>query len=140
MLTSSPIHRKNANRGGGDADPDPEDSSTQPTEGTPKMVCGQRRGYSYYPAFLFDEPPSKLNIEHLCRKYLIAEIERSTSEKLFYERAINFMGFLTESVHSFAGENGFQFPGSQGSSQKPNEHDYSMVNIQGDVETSQNET
>ena len=82
-------------------------------------------------------PPSQLTIEHLRRKYLIAEIERSNAKKLYYNRAVRFMAFMTESVRNFAGANGFKLPGSCGeSTSQAHEHSYSMgLNEEEDEDT-----
>ena len=70
-------------------------------------VRKNRRGYTTYPAYLFDVPPTQLGIDNLRRQYLIAEIERSKKENLYYDNAISFIGFMKESVRSIAECNGF---------------------------------
>ena len=46
---------------------------------------------------------------------------------MYYNRAVRFMAFMTESVRSFAGANGFKLPGNPGDApSQNNEHGYSM--------------
>ena len=119
--------------GSGDGPP-PEAADVNEAGATEKKTVRSKRGYLHYPAYLFDVPPSNLNIEHLRRKFIIAEIERSSAEKMFYTRAVRFMSFMTESVRSFAASNGFQLPGSS-QKENGNDHVYSMqVNDSGDEE------
>ena len=131
--SSAPTQNTNAKKrkqnGSGDGKAPDADAEFVPEEdvnGTRQVRA--RRGYTTYPAFIFDTPPSQLTIEHLKRKYLIAEIERSDAEKLNYNRAVRFMAFMTESVRSFAGANGFKMPGSSSDTgtQASNDHGYSM--------------
>ena len=48
------------------------------------LTCGlkfeERRGYTTYPAFLFNTPSTQFTIEHLTRKYLNHEMERSDAD------------------------------------------------------------
>ena len=88
------------------------------------MVCNKRKSYTTYPAYLFDVPPNDLAIDNLRRQYLIAEIERSKKQNLFYDNAISFMGFAKETVRSIVESNGFSL--TRPSQQSQNEHCYSM--------------
>ena len=74
----------------------------------PDLNMRPKQGYTSYPAHLFDVPPSCLNVDHLRKKFLITEIAKSRASKLFFERGIVFMNFVTTAAHTLAEENGFQ--------------------------------
>ena len=127
--TQSINPKKRKQGGSGDGKTPEDDAELLPEEAVNESrQVRARKGYTTYPAFIFDTPPSQLTIEHLRRKYLIAEIERSDAEKLYYNRAVRFMSFMTESVRSFACSNGFQMPGNTGENgtQASTDHGYSM--------------
>ena len=85
-------------------------------------VCNKRNGYSTYPAYLYDVPPLQLNIESLRRQFLIAKIEAAKKQSNFYDNAINFMGFVKESVRTMAEVNGLKLSKANGEG----EHAYAM--------------
>ena len=124
--SAEPTENVNSKRNRGDGSRDPKDGGIDDVaaEGTGVKRVRVTRGYTTYPAFMFDVPPPQLTIEHLRRKYLIAEIERSNAEKIYYNRAVNFMSFATDSIRSFAAANGFQMPGS--AEKDVSDHRYSM--------------
>ena len=96
--------------------------SQKTTAAETSMVRNRRKGYSTYPAYLYDVPPLQLSIESLWRQFLIAKIEAAKKQSNFYDQAINFMGFTKEIVRSMAEVNGLKFS-------KPNEegeHAYAM--------------
>ena len=65
-------------------------------------MVGAKRGYTYYPAYLFDVPPKKLKIDHLRKKYLITEIARPNTQRHFYRNAMILMSHLKEFMKVFA--------------------------------------
>ena len=65
-------------------------------------MVGAKRGYTYYPAYLFDVPPKKLKIDHLRKKYLITEISHSNTQCRFYRNAMILMSNLKEFMKVFA--------------------------------------
>ena len=113
-------------RGQGDAE-----ASTWQQSSTPKATAVQhitvqkkRKGYTTYPAYLFDVPPLKLNIENLCMQFLIAKIKAAKKQSNFYDNAIAFMGFAKESLRTIAEVNGFQL--TRSSAEPQSEHCYAM--------------
>ena len=53
---------------------------------TQSIMVKSKRGYTTYPAYLFDVPPRKLRTDNLRKKLMIAEIKRSNSQRNFYDR------------------------------------------------------
>ena len=63
---------------------------------TQTITVGSKRGYSIYPAYIFDVPPKKLKTDTLRKKLMISEIKRSETQTEFYERGMVLMGHLKE--------------------------------------------
>ena len=86
--------------------PPPEESSDSDAAEEEKVACQAnatqtitvrtKRGYTTYPAYLFDITPRKLCSEILRKKLMIAEIHRSNSQRNFYDYGVVFMGFVKE--------------------------------------------
>ena len=41
---------------------------------TQHIMVGVQHGYSVYPGYLFDVPPKRIRIDHLCKQFMIHEI------------------------------------------------------------------
>ena len=94
----------------------------------PQLNMRQKEGYTSYPAHLFDVPPSCLNVDHLRKKFLITEIAKSRASKIFFERGIVFMNFLTDAAHNLAEENGYQLSKKKTNSNH-SDHEYCMSQV-----------
>ena len=112
--------------------PAPEDSSDEEeveiNEGeepgaTQHITVGICRGYSVYPANLFDKPPKRICIDHLRKQFMIHEIARARAERRFYRHGMTFMGYLKEFLRMFAAASNMQFPGGEPSNA---DHAYAM--------------
>ena len=90
----------------------------------PELNVRGQKGYSTYPAHLFDVPPACLNIDLLRRKYLISEISKSRAEEMFYNRWVSFLNFVTESVRTIAEENGWKINRKESNADDVDDHDY----------------
>ena len=100
--------------------PGAEGDSEEPTA-TQTITVGTKRGYSYYPTYLFDVQPKKLKIDHLRKKYLISEIARSNTQKRFYRNAMILMSHVKEFLRLFAASNLGDDPNST-----REDHDYTL--------------
>ena len=111
--------------GGGDDSSDEEPSRSRVTS---YRRVRTKRGYTTYPAYLFDIPPAKLNIENLRRQFLIAEIERSKAEKNYYQNACNFMNFVKTKGQTLLDKNGLNLGllANQGVKIEEGDHGYAM--------------
>ena len=58
------------------------------------ITVGAKRGYTFYPTYLFDVPPKTLKTDTLRKKLMISEIKRSETQTQFYERGMILMGHL----------------------------------------------
>ena len=68
---------------------------------TQGILVKNKRGYTTYPAYLFDIPPRRLRTDNLRKKLMIAEIRRSNSQRNFYDQGIVFMGFMKEFFRNY---------------------------------------
>ena len=78
-------------------DVDDEDSSDDEDDAavaTQNITVGSKRGYTYYPSYIFDVPPKKLKTDTLRKKLMISEIKRSETQTQFCERGMVLMGHL----------------------------------------------
>ena len=91
----------------------------------PDLNMRPKQGYTSYPAHLFDIPPACLNVEHLHKKFLLTEIEKSRAEKIYLERGISFIAFLTEAARTIAQDNGYRLTLKKDQNEK-NDHEYCM--------------
>ena len=110
--------------GAGDEETD-SDEPSRPGVTTYRKVRS-KRGYSSYPAYLFDIPPAKLSIENLRRQFLIAEIERSKAEKNYYSNACNFMNFVKTKAQTLIDKNGLQLNLAPKVKVEEGDHGYAM--------------
>ena len=119
-----------------DQDTDVNESQTDPEKAvaTQTITVGAKRGYSYYPAYLFDVPPKKLRMDHLRKKYLISEIARSNTQRCFYRNAMIFMSHFKEFMKSFATS---RVTGC--TNKKKNDHEYTIHDEDHDGDTAESE-
>ena len=97
-------------------------------------VCSQR-GYTTYPAYMFDIPPRKLKTDNLRMKLMIAEIKNSKAQEEFFKRGIKMMGVMKEFFRMYALTN--HFPGPIGENQQ-GEHTYAMAEQSGENTSTNN--
>ena len=79
---------------------DNEDEDQNATA-TQTITVGAKRGYTFYPTYLFDVPPKTLKTDTLRKKLMISEIKRSETQTQFYERGMILMGHLKEFLSHF---------------------------------------
>ena len=104
-----------------------------------QITVKSKRGYTHYPAYIFDNPPKKLKTDTLCKKLMISEIKRSETQTEFYERAMVLMGHVKEFMRNIAMSGGFAKAST--SQHEDNEHDYAMQHSEEDEDDHQsNET
>ena len=89
---------------------------------TQSITVKNKRGYTTYPAFLFDIPPWKLKTDNLRKKLMIAEIRRSHSQRNFYDQGTVFMGFMKEFFRNYSAGNNTNPPDAT----QQNEHSYAL--------------
>ena len=92
-------------------------------------MVGGKRGYTFYPSYLFDVPPKKLKTDTLQKKLMISEIKRSETQTQFYERGMDLMGHLKEFLKNLqmSGSFGPVIP-STSNQEGTADHDYAMQN------------
>ena len=117
--------QKGLGNGAGDDDTDSDEEPSRPGVTTYRRVRS-KRGYSTYPAYLFDIPPARLSIENLRRQFLIAEIERSKAEKNYYSNACNFMNFIKTKGQTLLDKNGLQLSFNPKVKVEEGDHGYAM--------------
>ena len=74
---------------------------------TQSIMVRSRRGYTSYPAYMFDIPPRKLKTDNLRKKLMIAEIKNSKAQEEFFKRGIEMMGVMKEFFRIYAAVNKF---------------------------------
>ena len=90
---------------------------------TQSITVRLRRGYTSYPAYMFDIPPRKLKTDNLRKKLMISEIKNSKAQEEFFKRGIEMMGVMKEFFRMYAQVH--QFPGPLENVQ--GEHGYAMT-------------
>ena len=108
-----------ASRSVQDSSDDEDDGDIQEVA-TQNITVGIRRGYSTFPAYLFDIPPKKLKTDNLRKKLMIAEIKRSHTQRRFFRKADIFMSHMKEFFRMYALANKFQGQNSN------SEHGYAL--------------
>ena len=117
---------------------DNEDEDQDPTA-TQTIMVGAKRGYTFYPTYLFDVPPKSLKTDTLRKKLMISEIKRSETQTQFYERGMILMGHLKEFL-SHLRMSGFLGEAVASASRKEGDtdHDYAINNEDQEGDDTQN--
>ena len=90
-----------------------------------QITVKSKRGYTHYPAYIFDNPPKKLKTDILRKKLMISEIKRSETQTEFYERGMVLMGHLKEFMRNIS-MSGFFAQASTSQKNTNAEHAYAM--------------
>ena len=105
----------------------------QEATATQTIMVGSKRGYTYYPGYIFDIPPKKLKTDTLRKKLMISEIKRSETQTEFYERGMVLMGHLKEFMkHLMSGKYG-----ETSKNKSTDEHGYAINDNSSDDEDEQ---
>ena len=78
------------------------DDEDHEVEAVQQITVKSKRGYTHYPAYIFDNPPKKLKTDTLRKKLMISEIKHSETQTEFYERGIILMSHLKEFMRSIS--------------------------------------
>ena len=112
-----------------------DDNNEEGTEmATQTITVHSRRGYTSYPAYMFDIPPRKLKTDNLRKKLMIQEIKNSKAQEMFYKCGIEMMGVMKEFFRAYTAVN--NFPGQEG---LQGDHGYAMPDT-GAEQNQQNNT
>ena len=109
------------------ANDDDDDDTDAVIGATQTITVGGKRGYTFYPSYLFDVPPKKLKTDTLRKKLMISEIKRSETQTQFYERGMILMGHLKEFL-SHLRMSGTGAGPSTSNKEGYTDHDYTLNN------------
>ena len=77
----------------------------------------------YYPAYLFQTPPSQFTMDVLCKHALISKIERNKAETTFYQMATGILGPMKQALISLGNETRSSTPTAA------SDHEYHSQNV-----------